>query len=185
MMPPSLEDIVAVLQGNGFTAAVERVNFAGADQVVPSASAEIVLGEQPLLVVAVLKATKWSEVADHIEEWVVAVADLVAERDPSARQWDLTILLLLDRALGPDEVPAAAAWTSSTSYARRVVADRLGERALEEALAPILPIGLQQPAKAEKSLFDRLRIQLALDLGDDAANLAVASFENTGEVQIS
>jgi hypothetical protein len=183
MTSPDLPKIVSLLEENGYAAGLESIELKGGK---PNASTiEVVLGEQPFLVVAIIAAERWSEVHEINEELVIEIANLVADRDPGARQLDLTIFLLLSEELPNEDLPAAAAWSSNTSYARRVVADGLAKQSLEVALLPVLPIRLKRPEQLERRLLDQLRTRLAADLGDEAANLAIASFERSGEVQIS
>jgi hypothetical protein len=185
MTPPDRKEILSLLEAGGFEAGVEPIEIYGGRPDAPPAVSEVILGEQPLLLVAILVARAWSDVEETAEDLVIGIADLVADRDPGARQLDLTIFLLLEEELDEQDLPAATQWASSTNYARRVVADGLTRSSLERALLPVLPIRLDQPGKLEPRLFDQLRTRLAAELGDEAAGLAVASFESSGEVQIS
>jgi hypothetical protein len=172
--PAPLTDVADVLEGAGYSIAFRDL-----------AGVEAVLGETPYALVACVQLDDW----EHLEERVFdiqAALTRVADEAPSARGWDLYLVIhVAILASEPGHRAAAEAVEGDTRYARKLVRVAVPKGpALDSALRPLLP--LRPPADLDLGdPMTHVREELhTLRVADAVADVAVESFRRTEEVQV-
>ena len=151
------------------------------------ASQDVLLAESPYALVAVMEATAWDGLVEHVSD-VQASLTKLAETAPSVRRWDLYLFVHVTVSSGdPTEDIIAEEIESDTRYARKFVRAVLPAddvEALDRALRPLLP--LRSPAAFDLSEpLDAVRRELReLKLPDQLADAAIDSFMQGKEVKV-
>lgn len=148
------------------------------------AGLEAVIGETRYALVACFELDGWEGLDETVFD-VQAALTRVAEEAPSARAWDLYLVVLVIAEVAESASRAVAdAIEADTRYARKFVRYGVTHATLDRALRPLLP--LREPASLELTdPLAELRAELrALDVDDDVADLAVESFADTNVVEV-
>jgi hypothetical protein len=171
--PARLADIAAVLRDAGYELASREL--AGVDAV---------LAETRYALVACFECDGWERLDERVFD-VQSALTRVAEESPSARTWDLyLVILVLAPVRDATGRAAAEAIEADTRYARKFVRFDVAKDTLDRALRPLLP--LRAPAELELSEpLGELRNELrSLLVADDVADAAVESFRRTNMVEV-
>jgi hypothetical protein len=145
---------------------------------------EAVLGETPYALVACVELNDWATLGEQVFD-VQAALTHVAEREPSARAWDLYVVALI-RTTTRDAVHRAVAESieADTRYARKFVRIAVEQDQLDRALRPLLPLRPPADLRIAEPLAE-LRDELReLDIADPIADAAMAAFARTDTVEV-
>jgi hypothetical protein len=158
-----LAESAEILSKNGF--AVRR----GDDEVI---------AENVYALVMVVEVPTESR-TELIDDAQARLTQLAASR-PSARRWDLYLVLAVDPNRY-DEIREA--YEADTRYARKLIITGGPDR-LEKLLRPLLPLRPTPEIALADPLAEVKRHLLASDVPEDLADAAVRSFREEGEVRV-
>lgn len=171
--PARRKDVAALLESAGYELQERRF-----------AESETTVAATPYALVACAELDGWGGLDQRVSDIQAGLTEL-AEEAPSARSWDLYLVVLVADA------PASAAQRAlvesiegDTRYARKFVHAGVVGEDLDKALRPLLP--LRPPADFEiADPIEELRGEL-LAIGVEGATVeqALGSFTNEDEVQL-
>jgi hypothetical protein len=144
------------------------------------------LAETPHAVVLCVRAT-WESLNVTSNEAQAQLTHLAAG-DPSARNWDLYVVIAITQVAGEAEEVARERLEHDTRYARKLIVagpaitDPL---ALHTALRPLLPIRPTASVHLADPLAAMHEALLTNGLDGPTVGLAITSFSSTGEVDVS
>jgi hypothetical protein len=172
-----LNDFAGALKGGGYN--VVQHDLAGQS---------VLLAESPYALLAVLPVSDCIGLRDKVEDVQAALTRLAAEA-PSARSWDLYLLVhMCEPVTDPVDALLLEEIEADTRYVRkfvRVQIDPAEENAMDRALRPLLPLR-PSPRFDLTAPLDELRSELyALDAPRDLVDEAIASFEQRTTVEIA
>jgi hypothetical protein len=170
----SLDPLARVLSSGGF--AVDTVDLRGLGPCL--------LAETPHALV-LCAACGWETLSETVEEAQATLTNLAAKH-PSARSWDLYVVLSIERSATEAEELFREQVEHDTRYARKFVlaGPANNERAVERALRPLLPLRVPPTVRLSDPL-DVVRTELLNDGADPTmVDSALTSFRATGEVDI-
>jgi hypothetical protein len=133
---------------------------------------------------AITAVEVWSQLAEVAEDIVAGIASRAETLDPSARIWDLTVLVLVESGLSSHERQTAVPWASETRYARRLLAVSVSESTVKRALAPILPLVITPAPEILIDPTEALLAHLSRSVGADVAEAALRAFRSDGSIEI-
>jgi hypothetical protein len=168
-----LEDVAATLDAAGYVVATQEL-----------ANVEALVAETAYALIACIEIDGWDRVEDTVFD-VQAAFTRFADDAPSARNWDLYLVILIAApASHLDQLTLAETIQADTRYARKFVRVSVTLEELDRALRPLLP--LRPPADlAIRDPLAELRDELAsLNVADDLANVAIEGFRSTSSVEV-
>jgi hypothetical protein len=171
--PARLADVAAMLSDAGYQLVSREL-----------AGVNAVLAETRYALVACIELDGWKQLDERVFD-IQSALTRVAEESPSARAWDLyLVILVVAPAHGASDRATAESIEADTRYARKFVRFDIAKNGLDRALRPLLP--LRPPAALELSdplgeLRDELR---SLSVAEDIVDLAVDSFRRTDTVEV-
>jgi hypothetical protein len=172
----SLADFSGVLEAAGYRAAF-----------VDLADRAALLAESPYALVAVIEVSSYASLREDVADAQASLTRVAAEA-PSARSWDLYLVLhVLSVSNGPVDDLLIEEIESDTRYVRkfvRVAVDASDLNAIDRALRPLLPLR-PMPQFDLADPLDALRAELyALDAPADLVDAAIASFQEDMTVSV-
>jgi hypothetical protein len=148
------------------------------------AGVDAVLAETPYALVACIELDGWRHLDERVFD-IQSALTRVAEESPSARAWDLyLVILVLASVRDASDRAAAESIEADTRYARKFVRFDVSKNALDQALRSLMP--LRPPAALELSdPLGELRKELrSLRVADDIIDVAVDSFRRNDAVEV-
>jgi hypothetical protein len=172
----SLADLGAALEEAGYRVAPTQLGERAA-----------VLAESPYALVALIEVASCATLAEDVGDAQAALTRVAAEA-PSARSWDLYLVLhVLTVSNDPADDLLIEEVEADTRYVRkfvRVAIDALERSAVDRALRALLPLR-PMPQFDLADPLDALRTELyALDAPKDLVDTAIASFQNNMTVSV-
>lgn len=164
-------------------AALEKAGYEIGERTLAGSRATV--ASTPYALVACIESAEWTGLAERVAE-IQAELTQLAEEAPSARRWDLYLVVLLATAPADAEQRACVEEIESdTRYARKFVHAGVPTDELDRALRPLLP--LRPPIGFEiADPFDELRGELlALQIEEATVERAIGSFESEEEVEVA
>lgn len=172
-----LTEFAKVLEANGYS--VDYSEFPSVGRVL--------LAETPDALVCCFHTEDWGSLLRDVSDAQASLTQLAAKA-PSARRWDMYLLVHLPgKPPGLLEEAAVEAIEADTSFMRKFV--RMGvvfrdSKAVERALRPLLPLQ-SVPAFDIMDPLDLIRTELReLDIAEEIADTAIASFQLSNEVSV-
>lgn len=171
--PVRRKDVAALLESSGYELQERRL-----------ADREATVAATPYALVACVELGGWEELGQRVSDIQADLTELASEA-PSARSWDLYLVMLVEGAAENAEQRALVeAIEGDTRYARKFVHAGLATEDLDQALRPLLP--LRPPVNFEiADPFEELRSELlAVGVEEAMVEQAIGSFESEDEVQL-
>jgi hypothetical protein len=169
--PAGHKDVAKVLEGAGYEVH-ERL----------LAERQACIAATPYAVVACVELEDFDRLEEYVSDVQAELTQLASEA-PSARSWDLYLVVLLAQlAQDSEQRSLIEAIEGDTAYTRKFVYTGLAVDGLDQALRPLLPLRPVAQLEIEDPL-EELRIELlAIGVEKPTVEEAISSFENGDEV---
>jgi hypothetical protein len=171
--PVRREDVAKLLESAGYEVQERRL-----------AECEATVAATPYALVACVEPGGWDDLVQRVSDVQADLTKLASEA-PSARSWDLYLVVLLEEAAESAAQRALVeAIEGDTSYTRKFVHVGLVRDHLDQALRPLLP--LRPPADFRiADPFQELRGELlAVGVEEATVEQAIDSFKSEDEVRL-
>jgi hypothetical protein len=171
--PAHRKDVGALLESAGYE--LQEREFA---------DVKATLAATPYALVACVELNDWAQMDQRVFDVQADLTEL-AEEVPSARSWDLYLVVMVEEApVNPAQRALIEAIEGDTHYARKFIHAGIDVKDLDKALRPLLP--LRPPADFEiADPIEELRSEL-LAIGVEGATVeqALGSFASEDEVEL-
>lgn len=138
----------------------------------------------PYAVVACVELEDFENLEQHVSDLQAELTEL-AQEAPSARSWDLYLIVLLARsAQDADQRSLIEAIESDTAYTRKFIHAGLVAEELDQALRPLLPLRPAAKLKINDPLAELRSELLAVGVERPTVEEAISSFESENEVTL-
>jgi hypothetical protein len=148
------------------------------------AEREASIATSPYAVIACVELEQFKCLEENVSDLQAELTGLAREA-PSARSWDLyLVVLLVPRAQDAEQRSLIEAIESDTAYARKFIHAGVTVEGLDQALRPLLPLHPAAQLEIEDPLAELRTELLAVGVEEPTVEEAISSFEREDEVTL-